>query len=180
MKLVPHLQDREITLRSLEIIDAADPYLQWMKDDRVTRFLEARFSAHTRKSLGEFINTSNRSPNVLLAGIFIAANHVGNIKLNIDAPHKRGEIGILVGDRTFWGQGIGRRSIGLLAGYAFSALGLVKLSAGCYGQNAGSIRAFQAAGFAVEAVRKHHYLDGGARTDCIHLARFHPDWGDEA
>ena len=49
---------------------------------------------------------------------------------------------------------------------------LRKLTAGCYADNKGSRIAFERAGFAVEAVRRAHFVSDGRLEDLVLLARF--------
>jgi [ribosomal protein S5]-alanine N-acetyltransferase len=183
----PALSGPRLDLRTLDASHARGPYLGWMRDALVLRHLEARFATHDEASLARFIAACNDSADTLLLGLFLRAggapvgsaddsDHVGNIKLGpIDRHHGVAAIGILVGARDQWGKGLAQEAIGLLAGYAIETLGLGKLTAGCYATNPGSRRAFEHAGFAVEAVRRRHCRQDGAYVDVLELARFAPD-----
>lgn len=107
-------------------------------------------------------------------GFFFEGRHVGNIKLDIAREHSRGELGLLIGEKTVWGRGIARRAIALISDYAFAALGLAKISAGVYATNIGSQKAFESAGYMREAIRRDHYVDGDKRVDAIYFALFNP------
>ena len=172
MMLREPLADGPVTLKTLDAAAAKEPYLGWLRDREVGRFLEVRFAEHSEQSLSQFIDKSNAAPNVGLAGIFLYGNHVGNIKVSVDRNHGRGEMGIMIGERSAWGRGVARTAIKLLSDYAFRELNVAKLTAGCYAGNIGSIRAFEAAGFQREAVRRGHYVCDGARMDGVYLARF--------
>lgn len=172
MMLRRPLADGAVMLNALDASAAEGPYLGWMHDAEIGRFLESRFSSHSVESLARFIRASNAAPNILLAGIILDGCHVGNIKLTLDHHHRRAEIGIVVGDREVWGRGVARTAIRLVSAHAFDELSMSKLSAGCYADNIGSIRAFEAAGFHREAVRPGHYICDGRRVDGVYLARF--------
>jgi len=175
MILPQSLSDGVVTLAALDESAAKGPYLAWMRDPEVVGFLESRFDEHGEEELARFVRSCNASESTVLAGIFYEQRHVGNIKLEILRKHQRGELGLMIGDKTLWGRGIARRAIALMSGFAFQSLSLVKLSAGCYENNIGSRRAFEAAGYANEAVRRGHYIDNGRRVDAILMARFNPD-----
>ena len=136
--------------------DARPPYLSWMNDPVIMRFMETRFTSHTAEDLARFITDCNDDPAILLLGLYRRADgtHIGNIKLGpIHHHHRRGDIGIVIGDRTAWGQGYAREAIRSLADHALGPRGLHKVTAGCYAANMGSARAFLAAGFTHEATR---------------------------
>ena len=174
MRLDAPLRGSQLTLRSLTSADASGPYLGWMTDPRVLRYLEARHVTHHVASLTTFIESSNTDPAVLLLGIVTAdGRHIGNIKLGpIDAQHRRADIGILIGETTMWGRGYAPEAIRTLAGHAFGRLRLRKLTAGFYESNGGSIRAFQKAGFQEEARLFAHWRLDNSREDGILMAKF--------
>lgn len=175
MILPQALSDGVVTLAPLDESAAKGPYLAWMHDPEIVGFLESRFDQHDAEELARFIRGRNASETSVLAGIFYEQRHIGNIKLEIFREHQRGELGLMIGDKTLWGRGIARRAIALISDFAFRSLSIVKLSAGCYENNVGSRRAFEAAGYATEAVRRAHYIDDGRRVDAILMARFNPD-----
>jgi RimJ/RimL family protein N-acetyltransferase len=172
------LEGERLRLRSLGLDDATDRYVAWMNDPEVNAHLESRFGVHDRASLEAFIAGTNESPSTWLFGIVErdGDRHVGNIKVGpIDAAHGRGDIGLLLGERDCWGRGYAREAITLLSDWAFQELGVRKLTAGAYGSNPGSVKAFHAAGFTTEGIRPRHYVDAdGVEVDLVQLARFAP------
>lgn len=162
MKIEGAIADSGVRLVALDEPDATGPYLRWMQDPETLRFLEARFVQHSSQTLSRYIATMNADPNSALFGICVApaSRHVGNIKLGpINCVHRHAEIGLMIGEREIHGQGVGSRAIRLLSAWAFETLDLNKLTAGCYATNVGSARAFEKAGFSIEAVKKKHLWD---------------------
>ena len=169
------IETPQLKLASLSSRHAAGRYLKWMNDPEAVRFLESRDRRFDRVDLEAYIDDCNKNPSVILLGMFDRhdESHVGNIKLGpVDSRHRRGDIGLIVGDKTKWGRGFAREAIAAVAEYAFSDLDLAKLTAGCYASNVGSIRAFLAAGWHEEARRKRHVLFNGNWEDVVLLARF--------
>ena len=83
--------------------------------------------------------------------------------------HHEVELGIVIGEKEFWGKGYATEAIKLMASYAFDTLNLHKITAGCYVSNEGSKRAFQKAGFEVEGIRKSHCFCHGSYIDTVLL-----------
>ncbi|MGH6661893.1 MAG: GNAT family N-acetyltransferase [Rhodospirillales bacterium] len=170
------IEGRRLRLRNVRIEDATDIYAAWMNDPEVVRYTESRFTRHTLVSLRRFIETVIARPNALFLAIIVKPDgrHIGNIKLDaIDSQHGTAEVGIIIGDKNYWGRGYGSEAIDLLASYAFGALGLRKLTAGIYVNNADSIRSFERAGFVVEAVLKDHCISDGKTVDVLRIGRWH-------
>lgn len=173
----PFLSGGPLYLREVRLEDVNENYYRWMNDPDVTRFLESRFYPHSLESLRQFVTGKQGDRNNVFLAIVLhdGDRHIGNIKLGpIDWIHRLGEIGILIGEKDCWGKGYASQAICLLADYAFNRLDLYKLTAGCYGNNEGSTRAFEKAGFVREGVRKEHFFCDGTRVDLILLGRVRP------
>jgi RimJ/RimL family protein N-acetyltransferase len=61
-----------------------------------------------------------------------------------------------------------------MVNYAFSVLGLAKVTAGCYGGNEGSRKALLKVGFVEEGLRSAQYLVEGVRQDGVLLGKINP------
>ncbi len=164
------LSSAKIFLRNLRPEDVTQAYVDWMSDPEVVQFTESRFSSHTMESIREFVQACHDHQDVLLFGIFDGATecHIGNIKLGpINRRHLLADIGLIIGRRNFWGKGIATEAISLLRDYAFSEIGLHKLTAGCYSTNLGSAKAFEKAGFSLEGRRPKHSKAGNDWVDVL-------------
>lgn len=171
------LEGQRIYLRPITEADANSTYLGWLNNTEVNRYLESRFSQHTIEGLKEYINGINRSQSYVFMAIVTKAGdrHIGNIKLGpIDRYHRLGDIGLIIGEKAYWGQGIATEAIALLADHAFNQLKLHKLTAGCYANNQGSAKAFLKVGFAEEARLKSQCLSDGVYVDRICLGMVNP------
>jgi [ribosomal protein S5]-alanine N-acetyltransferase len=151
-----------------------EAYVGWLRDPEVACYLESRFAEHDLASTRAFVADALASELQLMLGIHSTAlgRHVGNIKLGpIDRHHRTAEVGIMIGDRAAWGRGIATEAISMAAAISAAELGLRRLTAGCYRSNAGSQRAFERAGFTVEAVRPGHFLLDGQPEDLVLMGR---------
>ena len=163
------LSSQLVTLRNIEPNDDLASYLDWLSDVEVNQFLEIRFNMpQSITELWGFIDDINNSSDTLLFGVFDTklGVHIGNIKLGpINAYHNVAEIGLLIGNKSFWGQNYGSEAIRLVCEYAFEVLGLAKVTAGCYAENTGSRKAFIKQGFKQEGVLCKQWFCNGNRQD---------------
>lgn len=174
MKLAGSLMTDRLILRTLESADASGAYLAWMNDPEIMRYTESRFASHDAAVLKGFIESMNTSGDNLLLGLIASeqGRHIGNIKLGpIDRHHQRAWIGIIIGDRARWGQGLASEAINAVAHYGLADLGLHRIAAGIYGDNQGSVGAFAKAGFHEVARMPGWSLSEGAATDDIIMMR---------
>jgi len=106
--------------------------------------------------------------------------HVGNISLHhFDAIHRRMEIGIIIGDPSARGQGLGREACSTIARFGFDHLNLHKITAGTVVGNAAMTRVFTSLGFAIEGRLVEHFFLEGQFHDVlrsgVRKADFRPD-----
>lgn len=158
-------ESKRLGFRLIEPDQDLSKYYQWLHDREVTRYLENRFFPKSLSEIREYISEKNRNPICLLLGMHLKFDRdtwIGNIKLEpIEWIHSRGEIGIMIGEKSCWGERYGSEAIVALRNYAFDELGLMRLTAGCYAQNEGSEGAFRNAGFQVEGrYRNHIWCEG--------------------
>jgi|SRR5947209_6289478 len=91
---------------------------------------------------------------------------------DVDPRHRRAEVRIVVGDPAARGRGYGAAALDALAAHAFGELALRKLYAYVHAHNTASRRAFERAGFALEATLEREAYRDGAETDVHRLRRF--------
>lgn len=163
-----------LTLRELTEADVTEKYVGWLNDREVVQFTESRFDTHTRDSVCRFVRTIAADENFYFFAICLKGEgrHIGNIKLGpVNRHHGYADIGLIIGERSCWGQGYATEAIAALSEWAFSTLGLHKLTAGAYASNRASIRAFEKCGFVVEGIRMAHCYDGDNYVDCCLLGK---------
>lgn len=165
----------DVALAAFAPDDVTEEYVGWLNDPEIVRFTEARYQRHTMEGTRHYVRACQASPRDELFRILADGAHVGNIKLTgIDQTHRRCSIGILIGRRDMWGRGIGTQAVALVSRHAFATYGLHKLVAGIYVGNEASRRAFEKAGFHLEATLREHRVFEGRLIDEWLLVRFAP------
>lgn len=75
--------------------------------------------------------------------------------------HRRGHVGVTIGERDVWGRGYGHEALGLLMRHGFERLDLHRIEAVAYPFNRAWRAVLAAAGFQQEGRRRDHlYRDG--------------------
>lgn len=93
---------------------------------------------------------------------------VGNIALtDINRHHGIGELGIVVGEKEYWGKGITTGAIKLVLAYAFSEMGLRRITAEYEEGNAGVERALLKNDFQRECVRIQSRMKAGTPINTV-------------
>lgn len=169
------LESARLHYREVKLSDIEQGYHKWMNDREIVKFLESRLRPVSVENLRKYILAQNEEAHTLFLAIVDKGKdkHIGNIKLGpINTIHRYGDIGIIIGEQDFWGKGLATEAIATITKFAFKNLDLNKVTAGCYNNNAGSLKAFQKAGFEIEYVQKKQYLFEGEFIDAYKLCRF--------
>lgn len=147
---VGKIESARIYLRELKPGDVTQKYCSWLNDPEVNKYLETKKA--TIEGLRVYVKEKMKDPKVIFLGIFDKKNkgHIGNIKLEpVDFINKSAEVGILIGDKSYWGRGYAVEAIDLLCDWAFEEMGLKYLTLGVYASHTSAIKAYERAGFKV-------------------------------
>jgi RimJ/RimL family protein N-acetyltransferase len=91
---------------------------------------------------------------------------VGTAEFYNERPsHKTAEFGFLIGDKQWWGKGIGTEAAKRLTKYGFEELEYKRIGAVSASYNIRSMNALQKAGFQIEGIRKSYVLRDGEHHD---------------
>lgn len=166
------LEGEQVGLRTLTESDVNERYVSWMNDPEVTEFGVYNRFPTTREDIEKYVAGNNENDAVLFLAIedTESETHIGNIQLGpIEWGHRHAEVGVLVGETDYWGQGVATEAISLVTEHAFRKLNLYKLYADCHADNVGSKKAFEKAGFELEGRRVNHVYSNGERMDVLLL-----------
>ncbi|MBT3451353.1 aminotransferase class III-fold pyridoxal phosphate-dependent enzyme [archaeon] len=157
-----------IYLRNLTDLDVTEEYCKWLNDPEVNLYLETR--KVTIEELIKYVNDKNNNLNCLFLGIYCKSNdkHIGNIKLEpIDFVNKTATLGILIGNKDYWGKGIATEATKLISDYAFNKLGLIEVNLGVISENKAAIRVYEKVGFKVFDIKKNHIIHNNQNYDQV-------------
>jgi len=151
-----------IYLKIMQEENATVDYCDWLNDVVVNKYLETR--SVTIKELKKYIKEKLVDDNCLFFGIFMKIDnrHIGNLKLEpINWQKKTAVFGILIGDKNYWGKGVGTEATKLAIDFSLNSLGLNELELGVISKNTGAIKVFKKSGFkVVEILEKEMNHDG--------------------
>jgi RimJ/RimL family protein N-acetyltransferase len=173
-------QGGPVYLRPLQPQDIDERYLGWFRDERVTCYLESK-DISSDEVLTHLVSGFTEDKWYMYAIVEQQSNkHVGNIKLGpINRKHHTADLSIVIGDVDSWGKGYATTAVSLATRIAFEQFGMRKLRAGVIGGNHGSIRAFENAGWTVEAELPFDVLHQGQAKSRFLLGILNPCWRDD-
>ena len=153
-----------VLLRSLERTDLNERYLGWLNDPEVTRYTETGTFPSTSEDLDNYYRsvTASRNDVILAVEDKKSGQHIGNVKLGpIHWVHRCATFGILIGDKSFWGKGVGLEATRLTVEYGFHRLNLHRIDLGVFAEHEAAVRCYENAGFKLEGrMRENLFHDG--------------------
>ena len=169
------IEGNTIYLRAIEQSDANDRYLSWLNDEEVTRGLASGVYPSTLDDLKKYVEQISGSKNAVMFAICDKENdqHIGNIKLdNFDWVNRTCELGLLLGDRAYWGKGIGTEVMRLTVSYAFQQLNMRKVLLAVYANNPAAIKLYEKVGFKKEGCLRAQIFSKGEYIDKYFMGIF--------
>jgi RimJ/RimL family protein N-acetyltransferase len=130
------------------------------------------------KALTDFDAWTNK-PDENSAWFAIEADdkYIGNCCLiGLNNRHGNLELGIVIGDRSYWGRGYGREAVGLLLKYGFHYLGARRIVLTSHEKNERAIRCFQACGFVEEGRPRKAIWIEGEYIDLVNMSVLREEW----
>ena len=144
------MRGEKVVLREKRPEDVPDDYA-WRSDEELarldaTRPLSMSFQDFINYSEEEISYPSDRSKR--LAIDTLDGKHIGNC-MYYDINVRRGstEMGVMIGDREYWGRGYGTDSVGTLLRHIFTTMSLNRVYLHTLEWNARARRSFAKAGF---------------------------------
>ncbi|MGB9075190.1 MAG: GNAT family protein, partial [Terriglobales bacterium] len=96
--------------------------------------------------------------------------HVGNVKLGpINWVHRWATFGIMIGDKAFWGKGVGEEVTRLMVEYGFYRLNLHRIGLGVFEEHRPAVRCYQKVGFEIEGCLREQMCQDGKYKNCLSM-----------
>jgi [ribosomal protein S5]-alanine N-acetyltransferase len=173
--MIRFLEGEKIYLRAIELRDANEDYLSWLNDDETTRGLASGVFPSSIEELKSYVDSAIKTKNVIMLAICDRTNdlHIGNIKLDhFDWVSRTCELGLLIGNKAYWGKGIGHEVCTLTLQYAFDDLNVRRVMLAVYENNPAAIRLYEKLGFQHEGCLRKHVFEGGEYYNKLYMGIF--------
>jgi diamine N-acetyltransferase len=155
-----------IVLRAWERSDL-ETFLRWFNDAEVTINLGNAYPALSADQEERFYQ--NLLDDMYHWAIVIKEGGllIGNCSLHqVDLQQRSAEVGLVIGEKAYWNQGLGRETLRLLQEVVFEGLGLNRLYLRHFDFNERGHRCYLAAGFVEEGrLRQACYIKGSFRDE---------------
>ncbi|MGK5082707.1 GNAT family protein [Bdellovibrionota bacterium FG-1] len=148
--------------------------LKWRNDPQVTRDLA--FQAMSEERVRQFIQEKVDSTTDRTFVIECDGQVIGYTLIESDVLNKKCEVGIIIGEKGYWGKGIGKQVCRKITDIAISEMGLHRVLAVASERNLGSIRCFLSQGYREEGRLRHANYRDGKFYDLVLLSMLSHEW----
>lgn len=167
------LRGRLLELRPFTEADITATYLGWLNDPLVVRYSNQRFREHDAAGALAYLRGFDAGANLFLSARRMDSGEaVGTLTAYIAPPHGTADVGIMIGERSGWGQGLGQDAWDTLLQWLLGERGLRKVTAGALACNLGMIRLMEHSGMQLEGARRAQEIVDGEPVDVLYYARF--------
>ena len=183
---MPYLYAKRIRLRAAEKEDIT-AFLRWVNDEDVTEnlLLTAPMSRFEEEQWYDSMMKKPASEHVLVIEVKDPSpgqdyRLIGTCQFhNIDWRNRSAEIGIMIGEKSFWDQGYGTETMRLLLQHGFNTLNMHRIWLQVYAKNKRGIRAYEKAGFIHEGKYRQAEFQHGVYQDVHLMSVLVDEWREE-
>ncbi len=171
------LESKNFSLRPLQApADVNARYLGWLKDPDINRTLEVDGSSQTIETLTHYIHGHDNKSKFLF-GIFSKSGvHIGTHSFRLQQENRLATVGVMIGDKSYWGKGVPLETRACLLDWAFDELECNKVEAGCFSNNLPAIYNFIKQHWTREGIQRSHRIVNGRAVDAILYGMLKEEW----
>lgn len=173
---------KKVYLRAIEPDQDIEKCFYWMNDREITKNLRfiPPLSRGTEK---DWLVQASRHGQQDAYNFAIVSKqtdvYIGNCGLSsINRINRNAELGIFIGDRSHWGQGLGGDAIRELCRFGFKSLNLNRVYLHVYSFNERGVKCFTKAGFKQEGCLRSHKFTDGQYCDEIIMGMLYSEFKD--
>jgi len=171
------IQGKRLTLRAIER-DDLPRYVVWLNDLEVTHHLKT-YPPMNLEDETDWYEQQRKDGSTLNLAIVVSDEewHIGSVSLmKINQRDQNAELGIIIGDKTRWGQGYGREAIQLLLHYGFTTLNLHRVYLRVDASHTPAIRCYLSCDFVEEGRLRDVVFRQGRFEDQLIMSVLRPEY----
>jgi RimJ/RimL family protein N-acetyltransferase len=141
----------------------SDPSHLW-SEKKVKEWIEKDFEKDATKSMHFSIRTLSDD------------KFIGEMSLWFNWPHGDAWVGIVIGERDYWGKGYGTDAMRLIVQYGFIEANLRRVSLSLHSYNERALKSYEKVGFKLEGTMRQDTLREGRRTHGLFMGILREEW----
>jgi RimJ/RimL family protein N-acetyltransferase len=156
-------------------------YLKWGNDSEVGRYLMI-YLPSTLEQLEERYKENMHNPNMILFSIVTCPSDqqgeklIGGLGAEINWKDRNAEIGIMIGEKEFWGKGYGTDTMTLFTEYLFTTLNMNRVELSTFDFNIRAQKCYRKVGFVEEGKKRQDKYQDGKYHDVVIMGILRDEW----
>lgn len=158
------IDSKNIFLRLPTEQDLEGNWYKWLNDPEVTIYQNKGIFQNTRDKQIEYVESIRKSSTDVIFAIVEKKDqkHIGSVGLHkIDWIHRSAELGIIIGEKEYWGKGYGKIAWNMMTYYGFNVLNLHRIYAIVFKENISSKKCAEASGFKIDGEIRDAFFKNG-------------------
>jgi ribosomal-protein-alanine N-acetyltransferase len=167
------LRGKKVLLRRFSSFDITSTYIGWLNDPEVVQFSNQRFITHDRESCMNYLDSFAGTGNMLFSVYSLKyERNIGTMTAYVSVHHGTVDVGLMIGDKAVWGEGVGLDAWTTLINWLLGCKGVRKVTAGTVGCNYGMIKVMERSGMHQEATRRSQEIINRQEVNVNYYAKF--------
>ena len=163
-------QGERVNLRAIERTDLPT-FMRWFNDPDIVQHLTLYLPMSLAEEERWFEQQLTDKSKHIFAIETEDGIHIGNVGLHdLNWKDRNAVLGIVIGDKEFWGRGYGTDAVLTMLRFAFEELNLHRVSLIAYDHNHRAIRCYEKSGFLHEGRDREARFSGGKYHDDIRMS----------
>lgn len=178
-RTLPMIRGERVFLRPGERADI-QLFVRWLNDAETTSFLSMRAPmsiAMEEQWFERMLTQQGKDAFHFVMCLLADGQPVGTIGLfDVDYVNGSAGIGISIGEKQLWGQGLGTDAMLALLDFGFGQLRLERMWLEVYDFNARGRRSYEKCGFVLEGTERHAIYKHGRHVDVHLMSILRDEW----
>lgn len=169
------LKGKRVVLRPIESQDLP-AYVHWMADTDMLEY----FGFYRPMNLAQeqaWYDRQNQDPDSINFAVELDGRHIGGSGLHLhDHKNQSAEVGLFIGEKDLWNQGLGQDILRTNVDYGFANLNLHRIYLRVFAENERGIRAYEKVGFVHEGRFREAEWRHGRWHDLLFMSILRQEW----
>jgi RimJ/RimL family protein N-acetyltransferase len=170
------LHGKRVILRAIEPDDLPN-YVRWFADTEVLAYLGFYLPQNLAQEQAWYQRQNENAASINFA-IDFEGRHIGGCGFaNIDARNQHAEVGLFIGEKALWDQGLGKDVLATLVDYGFDLLNLHRIYLRVFADHQRAVHAYEQVGFVHEGRFREAEWRHARWLDLLYMSVLRPEWG---
>ena len=169
------LYGKRIVLRPIEL-EHLPNYVRWFADTDVLAYFGPYLPMNQAQEQAWY-ERQNNDPTTVNFAAELDGQHIGGGGLfRLGDRNQSAEVGLLIGEKSLWNQGLGQDILTTLVDYGFGYLNLHRIFLRVFAENTRAIRAYEKVGFVHEGRFREAEWRHGRWQDMLFMSILRREW----